>query len=106
MYLSPDTDIASLLETYLLTSVQIEATTGEINAIRVLSLNRHISSTLNKLIKQQNGTPFDLFEYKNTLSDIYAHYSTNQMVKNLLCDSICRFYHSLPHQYKQECKTP
>ena len=80
-HLSPGVDETMLPENYGVLLIVAEATTGEVQSLRYVSMNKHFSSTLNKLIKEQKSKLFDMENHFRAVSEVYSRYSTKQMVK-------------------------
>ena len=56
-------------------------TDGTVRHLRMISLSTSFSRALNKVILEQARRPFDLEDYDKAIEEIYARYSTKDLVK-------------------------
>jgi len=66
---------------YALTVILADSSTGEVKGLRYIGIPRNFSEKLNSEIGVLRGIPFSRKEYDDWLGNIYATYTTRDMVK-------------------------
>lgn len=69
---------------YSLFIVLIDAKTGIVKVIRQIGLSTKFSTQFQKLVEKQKEMPFDKQEYDRKINEVFANYSTEDLVKRTI----------------------